>query len=307
MDNKDFDILLRKAQDLGRDIKKIEAIDTEEGMAMTRSKISKQHRQRFMMSAMRYAAILAVPLLLSTLFMVYVHFFNKDTTIRYAEVKAASGSVIRYELPDNSVVWLNSGSTLKYPTAFDKTNRQVYLHGEAYFEVTANKKSPFYVNTTSGLKVYVYGTRFNVSTYDDDNMVETTLEEGHVNVILPFNKTAYKINPGENISYDRTTHAVSVTNVDVYERTAWKDNKLVFRDSSLAEVLKLLSRHFNVDITLHNHSQRDYRYHATFRGETLPQILTYLSKSVSMKWKVMDSVQQDDDSLTKEKIIVDLY
>ena len=75
----------------------------------------------------------------------------------------ATGSVIRYELPDHSVVWLNAGSTLRYPTTFKKDNRLVELKGEAYFEVQADKDRPFYVNTPNGLSVYVYGTKFNVA------------------------------------------------------------------------------------------------------------------------------------------------
>ena len=80
--------------------------------------------------------------------------------------------MIRYELPDHSVVWLNAGSTLRYPTVFREENRNVTLKGEAYFEVQADHKRPFYVNTPSGLSVYVYGTKFNVAAYEDDSNIE---------------------------------------------------------------------------------------------------------------------------------------
>src|SRR5699024_8332285 len=110
------------------------------------------------------------------------------TEEKYAEI-AATGAVIRYELPDHSVVWLNSGSTLRYPTVFKKENRNVMLKGEAYFEVQADKERPFYVNTPAGLSVYVYGTKFNVNAYEDDNSIETVLEKGKVNVVSPDGKT----------------------------------------------------------------------------------------------------------------------
>mgnify|MGYP001255209177 CR=1 FL=1 len=84
---------------------------------------------------MRYAAFLTIPLLLSSLILGYLYWGATDTEEKYAEVMAATGSVIRYELPDHSVVWLNSGSTLRYPTVFKKDNRNVELKGEAYFEV----------------------------------------------------------------------------------------------------------------------------------------------------------------------------
>ena len=96
--------------------------------------------------------------------------------------------------------------------------------------------------------------------------------------------------------------------VDVSEKTAWKDAKQIFRNTSLDELLKRLSRHFNVDIALNNRSGKQYRYRATFRDETLSQILDYLSKSAMIKWKTEEeSVLQSDGTFVRKKIIVDLY
>jgi transmembrane sensor len=306
-ENQDPNSLLRKAQALGKDIKKIESIDLSDAYELTQKKIHSNHRVKFMGQIMRYAAFLTLPLLLSTIYLCYIHYVETPVTVRYAEVKAAAGSVIRYELPDNSIVWLNAGSTLRYPTTFDKNKRQVDLRGEAYFEVKADKKCPFYVNTPIGLKVYVYGTRFNVSAYDDDNFIETVLEKGKVNIIAPDQKTMYKLEPGECMYYDKKSHDFTKKQIDVYEMTAWKDGKLIFRNTPLEEVLRRLSRHFNVDIQLNNLSHHEYDYRATFRDETLPQILDYLSKSVTMRWKTVDSVQKDDDTFAKRKVIVYLY
>ena len=101
-----------------------------------------------------------------------------------ASVTAPRGAVVRYELPDNSTVWLNSGSTLIYPTRFDRKTRRVQLDGEAYFEVQANPEKPFYVGASDGLSVKVYGTKFNVEAYSDDDIITTTLENGHVDVLV---------------------------------------------------------------------------------------------------------------------------
>jgi transmembrane sensor len=95
--------------------------------------------------------------------------------------------------------------------------------------------------------------------------------------------------------------------VDVYGKIAWKDGKLVFRNTPLEEIFKRLERHFNVDIQYNNRCEKEYRYRATFRDETLSQILDYLAKSAKMKWKIEESQQQADDTFTKKKIIVDLY
>ena len=234
---------------------------------------------------MRYAAFLTIPLFLSSLVLGYLYFSGTETDEKYAEVVTATGSVIRYELPDHSVVWLNAGSTLRYPTTFKKDNRLVELKGEAYFEVQADKDRPFYVNTPNGLSVYVYGTKFNVAAYEDDNYIETVLEKGKVNVITPDQETIV-LAPGEQLLYDKQSQQLKKNKVDVYGKIAWKDGKLIFRNASLEEILK---------------------YRATFRTETLSQILDYLARSADLKWKIEEPQQQADDTLSKTKIRVDLY
>ena len=162
--------LLRKAQALGDDIKEMESIDVLGAYYQAQTTIKTNRRKNMYNQLMRYAAFLTIPLFLSSLVLGYLYFSGTETDEKYAEVVTATGSVIRYELPDHSVVWLNAGSTLRYPTTFKKDNRLVELKGEAYFEVQADKDRPFYVNTPNGLSVYVYGTKFNVAAYEDDNL-----------------------------------------------------------------------------------------------------------------------------------------
>lgn len=259
----------------------------------------------FRMQIMHYAAMLTLPLLIISLLLGYLYWQPlTDDDIRYTEVNTPAGTVIRYELPDHSIVWLNSGSRLRYSNSFKNDKREVELSGEAYFAVQANPESPFYVHTKSGMSVYVYGTRFNVNAYSDENWIETTLEEGQVNVIVPDRQALVKLEPGERLLYDKTTHQLQKSKADIDENTAWKDGKLIFRNTSLTDVLKRLSRHFNVDIELQNKSGKEYRYRATFKDDTLLQILDYLSRTADMRWEQVDSVQQKDDTLTKKKIIV---
>ena len=306
MENMNPESLLRKAQALGDDIKEMESIDVMGAYRQTQAKIKTNRRKDMYNQLMRYAAFLTIPLLLTSLLFGYLYFDGADEEEQYAEVTAATGSVIRYELPDHSVVWLNAGSTLRYPTVFRNDNRNVELKGEAYFEVEADKERPFYVNTSNGLKVYVYGTKFNVAAYDDDNYIETVLEKGKVNVITP-NRETIVLTPGEQLLYDKQSQKSVKNKVDVYGKIAWKDGKLVFRNTPLEEIFKRLERHFNVDIQYNNRCEKEYRYRATFRDETLSQILDYLAKSAKMKWKIEESQQQADDTFTKKKIIVDLY
>lgn len=305
--NQEEELMLRKAQALGNDIRELESIDAMAAYHRARTQIGRRERKHsFYIQMTRYAAILAIPLLLSTLALGYLYFRGPEVTEQYAEVTASIGSVVRYELPDHSVVWLNAGSTLRYPTVFRTDNRDVELNGEAYFEVEADRNRPFYVNTSNGLSVYVYGTKFNVTAYEDDEYIETVLERGKVNVITP-NQETFVLSPGEQLLYDKNSHQSTRNKVDVYGKTAWKDGKMIFRNATLEEIFKRLERHFNVDIRFNNRSGKEYRYRATFRTETLTQILDYLAKSATLKWRIEEPHQQADDTLTKTKIIVDLY
>ena len=307
MENMNPESLFRKAQALGDDIREMESIDTLAAYHKAKLDINKVERKKTVYSQlMRYAALLAIPLLMTSLVLGYLYFDGAEEEVKYAEITAATGSVIRYELPDGSVVWLNAGTTLRYPTVFKKDNRSVELKGEAYFEIQADQERPFYVNTRNGLSVYVYGTKFNVNAYENDDYIETVLEKGKVNVITP-NRETIVLTPGEQLLYDKQSQKSVKNKVDVYGKIAWKDGKLVFRNTPLEEIFKRLERHFNVDIQYNNRCEKEYRYRATFRDETLSQILDYLAKSAKMKWKIEESQQQADDTVTKKKIIVDLY
>ena len=305
MEKLDSDLLFRKAQALGDDIREMESIDVAKAFEWTQQLIRKKRGRQMYDSLMRYAAFLTLPLLMISLTLGYFYFSGPEAVDCYAEVTAAKGSVIRYELPDHSVAWLNAGSTLRYPIVFRKDNRSVELKGEAYFEVQADKKRPFYVNTPDGSSVYVYGTKFNVAAYEDEELIGTVLEKGKVNVITPNQETM-----------ELLRRAVAVTigtvewikkRVDVYEKVAWKNGKLIFRNATLEEIFKRLSRHFNVDIEFDNRLGKEYKYRATFHKETLQQILDYLAKSAALKWRVEDAAQQADDTLAKARIIVNLY
>ena len=257
---------------------------------------------RFRSALFKVASVL---LLAGTAFAYRAYVENRET-VRSDEMvfRVDKGNKVMLTLADGSKVWLNSESTL----ACSKDDvRQVTLEGEAYFEVQSDKEHPFYVNTPSGVRVFVTGTRFNVSSYENEGYVETVLESGHVNVLIPGYEEAESLQPGERLLYDKKASQFVKSEVDVFEKIAWKDGKLIFRDTPLPDMLKRLSRHFNIDIQFNNISGKEYKYRATFRNETLYQILDYLGKSVTMKWRMEEPVQQADGTFTKEKVIVDLY
>lgn len=299
---------LKLALSLDKDINEYQSIDTRAAYKKVHNRIKNKPYSLYTITA-RYAAILTIPLLISTIILGYLY-FNRNATIKspvYAEVYTSPGTITRYELPDQTIVWLNSDSKLRYPTQFDTDTREVALEGEAYFEVHADKQHPFYVNTNKGIKVYAYGTQFNVNTYDEEDFIETVLEKGHVNIITPDERTTIVLNPGEGLLYNKASQTFNKSEVDVYEKTAWKNGKLIFRNTTLEDILKRLEKRYNVSITFNNKTGKEYRYRATFSNESITQILDYLSKSAQLKWEMKEPVQQNDSSFTRQQIHVTLY
>ena len=126
-----------------------------------------------------------LPLIISTgvLSYLYTRQLKQADTVSYLEVLSAPGIVTQVLLPDSSKVWLNAGSSLRYPSRFTEKERNVQLSGEGYFEVQSDKEYPFYVSLDNGIKVKAHGTKFNINAYKEDRVVETTLEAGLVDVI----------------------------------------------------------------------------------------------------------------------------
>lgn len=304
-DNRDQE---KVARSILNDIDEMESIDIVGQYRHTMQKVNRMRMQAVSSRWMRYAALLTIPLLISSIVLGFLYFRKESLPAQYSEVFASQGSILKYVLPDNSVVWLNAGSRLKYPVKFEGDKREVSLSGEGYFEVTADKKHPFYVNVPGGLSVYVYGTHFDVNAYSSDPMIETVLEEGHLNVTSPNKQMMAQLIPGESAIYDKQLNKLIKIKVDdVYEKMAWRDGKLVFRHATPEELFKVLERHFNVKINFKNKSGRTYHFRATFGNETLEQILDYLSLSANMKWNIMHPVQNEDATFSMQSVDVTLY
>lgn len=299
--------ILEQTLELTTDLKEYESFDVDAAYKKVWNKTHK--RMRIQTFLMKFAAFIALPLLLSTAVLGYAYFNMQEEVelISYTEMMSAPGTVTRHELPDQTVVWLNSGSKLRYPVRFTGSTREVTLEGEAYFEVHADKARPFYVNTQQGMRVYAYGTKFNVNAYVDENFVETVLEEGHVDIINSTQNISMVLEPGEKLVYDKQTGRLDKSATDVYEKTAWKDGKIIFKNTSLENVLKRLARTYNVNIKFENRAKKEFFYRATFRDETITQILECLSESAKLKWETRELAHEGDSSFVPKEIIVTLY
>ncbi|GHT31586.1 iron dicitrate transporter FecR [Bacteroidia bacterium] len=258
-------------------------------------------KQKLMNFMLHIAAVLLFPLLTSTITLSYLYMKDKNDIVYYT-VQSAPGIVSQMELPDKSKVWLNAGSTLRYPSHFTNKERVVYLDGEGYFEVKSDIENPFFVIANHDVRVKAFGTKFNVRSYTDDSGVEATLESGAINVI--FNNQSISLHPNEIINVDTSNGNINYDKDVSHEKTAWKDGRLLFRNTPLAEVIKSLSRRYNVDIEIQGSSSIEYKFRASFTTETIMQVLDYLKMAAPIEWSFVDAHQQNDFSYTRPKIAV---
>lgn len=229
------------------------------------------------------------------------------------QVITAKGQKSQIILTDGTRVWLNAETILQYPASFSEGQREVYLEGEAYFEVQKKEnKDPFVVRTTD-VDIEVLGTCFNVMAYSDEETVEATVVEGSIcvvkkgieasgdqNVLLKTNQKATLIKKGSHVILSEvelnkpalvktapTTSTVTPIEkeqilvspeVDVELHTAWKDDMLVFQSETLENITYRLERWYDVKIHIEDEELKHYRYTGKFtHKETLNQVLEILS------------------------------
>lgn len=182
---------------------------------------------------------------------------NNDSVIsinneasRISQLVIPHGSSSRIVLGDSTVVWLNAGSSLIYPSKFGSNNREVVLFGEAFFDVAKISNKPFVVQTTA-LEITVLGTRFNISAYPEDRIIQTVLEEGSV-AVRKINRTKSDkeiiLRPNQLISYDKSTKLSEVTEVNTEFYTSWTNGLLSFENRDLNRVVKAVERYYDITI-----------------------------------------------------------
>lgn len=280
-------------------------VDTQKALTEFKRTVSKKRIRKtsknMLVWMQRVAAVLFIPTLLLAY---YFYKTGDDEVMQYMEIRTNSGMISSVILPDSSKVWLNSCGYLRYPVRFSEKRREVELQGEAYFEVEKQVNSPFIVKVEDDYAVEVLGTKFNVSAYPEDNSIETTLVEGSVrlNVNTKTKKgIQYVLRPNE-----RGTLAdgiLSVNWVDPIYETGWKDGKMYFKNHSMEEVIKRLSRHYNVTFDVKNPEVLESLITAKFESEQLPQVMEYLRLASGIKYKIQNK-DINDERLSK--VIIEL-
>ena len=274
----------------------------------------KKVKWRFFSVMTKIAAVLFLPLLL---YFMYTYIITDKPVLSETiksipvniEVKSPLGSKTYLELPDGSKVWLNFGSCLKFPQKFTGQTRTVELQGECYFEIAHNEQKPFIVETGE-LEVLAKGTEFNLMAYPEDKVIETTLKSGKVILQRKVSdgnvQQIFEMEPNQHATYLKKEKELkySVENPDKY--ISWKDGILIFQNDPINDIVKKLSRWYNVDIQLKDKELSKYTYTATFVDETLPQILDLLKIATPIKYTISSRIKQDDGSFSKRKVTISL-
>lgn len=242
----------------------------------------------------RIAAILFLPTLI-TLSVIIMN--DKDEQLAYYKMSTSYGSISEIILPDSSKVWLDAKSTLEYPSKFTNNKREVRMSGEAYFEVHADKTHPFIIQA-DGLEITATGTAFNVSSFTHSMEQKVTLISGKVSVSQ--GKNIKHLLPGQQLTYQRNTKQMKIISIDTYKYTAWKDGIIAFRDDSLETIFRRLEQIYRVRFIINNPEVKQYTYRATFKEETLDEIINYIEEGTPVKFRKRNISSQKGDTLIIE-------
>lgn len=285
----------------------MEQFDSFAALKKINTRISERQTVKWWTVVQRVAAVLLIPLLI---YSGYLSFQNtsikrqRDEQVMVQTITSRQGMVTQFALADGTKVWLNSGSSLQFPTSFAGELREVKLSGEGFFEVTKNEKQPFRVKAKN-LNIEVLGTSFNVVSYDDEQQSEVVLVEGKVKLSTERDKLIREVgtmNPGQRTVYNEENQKVEVDGVVVDKYIAWLDGNLLFQDDNMEDVVKRLSRWFNVEIIINDPEIKSYAYKAKFRNENLTQVLNLLQISAPIDYHVIESKLLPNGEHTKQKV-----
>jgi len=249
---------------------------------------------------LRIAGVMILPLI------IFIGIKNfKETNLQkesWVEIKAPAWTRAQFGLPDGTTGWLNSNSSVRYSGNF-VSERQVYVKGEAFFDVFKNEEKPFTVNTDE-VVIKVLGTRFNISSYDNENNVEVVLEEGKLELVNKELSKTYTMKPNDLVVYNKVLKDISTEVVQPQKYLSWTEGKLIFRNDPMDIVARRLERWYNIEVETKGCVVKDLRWRATFIDEGLEEVLELLKRSLPVNYKIVERDIKSDDTYAKRKVII---
>jgi transmembrane sensor len=211
---------------------------------------------------------------------------DKDAEVVYNTLSTPRGGKYMLVLPDNSKVWLNSASSITFPTKFDGMERAVKITGEVYFEIAKRSGQTFTVQTTKA-KVEVLGTHFNVMSYADEASEEVTLLEGSIRLSL--GQSNKILTPGQLAFYGRDSEKIGVKNLDLPEsKIDWKNGVFEFENESIEQIMRKVSRWYDRDIVYAGAKINKHFTGTIPRNNNVSKILNLLKKSGGLNFEISD-------------------
>jgi len=208
---------------------------------------------------------------------------SDKNAVTYNTIETPRGGQYQLTLADGTIVLLNAGSSLKYPTTFTGKERKVELKGEAYFEVAKNKEKPFRV-ALNGMQVEVLGTHFNVMAYNDENTIETTLLEGSVKLIKDGSSTTLIPNQQGVLNNGASNFRVRVVNTE--DVLAWKNGFFKFDHDNIETIMRKIARWYDVDVSYKGNLKRQNFGGTVSRFKDISQLLTTLELTGTIHFKI---------------------
>ncbi len=212
-------------------------------------------------------------------------------TLIFHSLKVPYGKRFDIVLSDNSKVYLNSGSILRYPVKFlNNQIREVFLEGEAFFDISEDEKNIFRVNS-NGINVEVYGTKFNFKNYPEDYVSDIVLVNGSVGISNSENKSITKLSPGFKGSVDKENYKVEKVKINTKIYTSWIEGQVVFRGESFNQIIKKLERLYNVTIINNNVKISEELFNASIdtENEKIEDVLNYFNKIYNIEYQIYNN------------------
>lgn len=245
----------------------------------------KENSRTIRMNPWKWAAAIVLPICIA--FFTYYLIDSSQTVGAPFIVKADKGDKATIELPDGTNVVLNSASQLSYLNNFGENVRRVQLNGEAYFKVAHDEKRAFIVQV-GDLEVKVLGTSFNVSAYEDAKDVTVVLLEGKVGVYAQ--KMSHIMKPGDKIEYNKATHKITATQVHPSDYIEWTKGNIYFEKESLENIMKTLSRIYDVGIRFDSNKLPNEYFTGTIPGGGIQNALNILMLTSPFYYEMDGSV-----------------
>lgn len=289
--NRDFFAQQKALWDISENIKK-----------ETKPKTSdKQNRNLLIRTIYFSAAAVLIILLTINLFIMaegqssakedYLYSLSALPAEKVRSIYTEKGVKAQVILPDSSIVWLNSDSKITYPAVFNKKVRNVELSGEAYFEVTKDSLCPMIVKTNKDFSIEVLGTSFSVKSYDNDNIAKATLFSGSISMHYKDNKSKelriLKLKPEESfVYYQESTTPKQVKYKNNEKEIAWKNGELLFEQTPIEEVIKVLERWHGTKFIIENKEIFNDKLTASFQTESIVQIMEMMKYCIEMNYSI---------------------